>query len=52
MLITHGEAEAIQALVTRGFELVAAKDLEREDGSGTVDREALALMEVVVPPRA
>ncbi|EDP61940.1 TrkA-C [alpha proteobacterium BAL199] len=52
VLITHGEAEAIQALVTRGFELVAAKDLEREDGSGTVDREALALMEVVVPPRA
>ena len=52
VLIAEGEAEAIQALVARGFELVPAKELERSDGGGLVGREALALMEVVVPPRA
>jgi len=52
VLIAEGEPEAIQALVARGFELVAAKDLEREDGGGLVGREALALTEVVVPPRS
>jgi len=52
VLIAHGETEAIQALVDRGLTLVAAKDLEREDGKGPVDREALAQIEVVVPPRA
>lgn len=51
VLIAQGETEAIQALVAKGFELVAAKDLEREDG-GAVEEEALALMEVVVPPRS
>ena len=52
VLIAQGETESIQALVSAGFELVAAKGLEREDGSGQVEREALALMEVVVPPRS
>lgn len=52
VLIAEGETEAIQALVARGFELVAAKDLKREGGGGLVGREALALMEVVVPPRS
>lgn len=51
VLIAQGETEAIQALVARGFELVAAKDLERE-GGGAVEEDALALMEVVVPPRS
>lgn len=51
VLIAQGETESIQALVARGFELVAAKDLERQDG-GPVEEEALALMEVVVPPRS
>ncbi len=52
VLVAQGETEAIQALVSSGFELVAAKDLEREDGTGQVEREALALIEVVVPPRS
>ncbi len=52
VLLAEGETEAIQALVAKGFELVPAKELERDDGGGLVGREALALMEVVVPPRA
>ncbi|GHD38811.1 SLC13 family permease [Thalassobaculum fulvum] len=52
VLLAEGETESIQALVAKGFELVPAKELERGDGGGLVGREALALMEVVVPPRA
>jgi len=52
VLLAEGETESIQALVAKGFELVPAKELERGDGGGLVGREALALIEVVVPPRA
>ncbi|NQW10041.1 MAG: SLC13 family permease [Alphaproteobacteria bacterium] len=52
VVMVHGEAEAIESLAGRGLTMLAAKELEREDGAGPLDRDALALVEVVVPPRA
>lgn len=52
VVMVHGEAEAIEALAGKGLSMLAAKDLERDDGTGPLDRDALALVEVVVPPRA
>ena len=57
VLLTHGETEAIEGLIARGLTLVAAKQIaakqiDDEEGEGAIDRDALAMIEAVVPPRA
>lgn len=52
VVIAQGDAGQIEAAVGHGLVMVAAKEIERSDGKGPIDRDALALMEVVVPQRA
>lgn len=52
VVIAQGDAGQIEAAVGHGLAMVAAKEISRSDGTGPIDRDALALMEVVVPQRA
>lgn len=52
VLLVHGETEAIEALVGKGLQMVAAKEIQNEDGDGPVDREALTVIEAVVVPHS
>lgn len=52
VVIAQGEAGQIEAAVAAGLVMVAAKDIEKKDGKGPINRDALSLMEVVVPPRS
>ena len=52
VVLVHGDTEAIEELVSKGFKMVAAKDLKTEDGESPIDRDALAIVEAVVTPRS
>ncbi|MDF1792958.1 MAG: SLC13 family permease [Thalassobaculaceae bacterium] len=52
VLLVHGDTEAIEELVAKGFKMVAAKDLPGEDGESPIDTDALAIVEAVVTPRS
>ncbi len=52
VLLVHGDTEAIEALVGRGLQMVAAKDLRGEEGEAPIDHKALAIVEAVVMPRS
>jgi len=50
VIMATGETSQIEALVSKGFAIVPAKDLKKEDGTGPIDNKALMLLEVVVTP--
>lgn len=52
VLLVHGDTEAIEELVAKGFKMVAAKDLHNEDSDSPIDNDALAIVEAVVTPRS
>ena len=52
VLLVHGDTESIEELVSKGFKMVAAKDLKAEDGESPIDTDALAVVEAVVTPRS
>ncbi|MCR9070443.1 MAG: SLC13 family permease [Alphaproteobacteria bacterium] len=52
VLLVHGDTESIEELVSKGFKMVAAKDLKAEEGGSPIDTDALAVVEAVVTPRS
>lgn len=52
VLLVHGDTEAIEELVAKGLQMVAAKDLRDGDGDAPIDSKALAVVEAVVMPRS
>ena len=52
VVLVHGDTESIEGLVSKGFTMVAAKDLKTEDGESPIDTDALAVVEAVVTPRS
>jgi len=52
VLLVHGETEAIEELVAKGLQMVAAKNLRGGEGEAAIDTKALAVAEAVVMPRS